>query len=69
MHTAMKAPTSSPKLFPPVVVTQFYRAEFNPLSGRWMVLSKYDECIQAGLCESAAVAYAETMNKLFEAIG
>lgn len=38
-----------------------YRAEYNPLSGRWMVLSEFDVCIQAGLSKGAAMALAESL--------
>ena len=41
-----------------------YRAEHNPLSGRWMVLSSFDECMQAGLSKGAAEDYAERLNNI-----
>lgn len=31
-----------------------YRAEFNPMSGRWMVLSDKDVCQAAGMSEHKA---------------
>jgi len=38
-----------------------YRAEYNPLSARWMVLSEFDVCVQAGLSKVAAIALAESL--------
>jgi hypothetical protein len=65
MLPVMSTPTSSPKPLH-AVIGQFvvYRAEFNPLSGRWMVMSESDECIQAGLSKAAAEALADTLNQI-----
>lgn len=39
-----------------------YRAEFNPLSSRWMVLSDTDVCFAAGLSHDKAEAIARDLN-------
>jgi hypothetical protein len=38
-----------------------YRAEFNPLSSRWMVLSDKDECFAAGLSHDKAETIARDL--------
>jgi hypothetical protein len=57
--------TSSPKPLQGVFGQYVaYRAEHNPLSGRWMVLSEFDQCIQAGLSKAAAESLADTLNQI-----
>lgn len=62
-NASVSAPEGLHATIAGVGIQPYYRAEYNPLSARWMVLDVLDQCHAAGLSRLQAEALAGEYNQ------